>query len=237
MRLSRLSLVTILALSGPSFAASTNIGGTFWGLNSEYGAFGAQATPITNALGVPLAAGTAAPGDGTIIQIGIFGPGVPADPAAFTEADWASFVPLTGMGSSYFAEGPEYNTTMGDGGPPDGFYTHSGISWDDAGHPELTGGRLGIRIFDTTDLIANPDAQWNTATTSFWTLPAPSTNPVVGPTIYMDTAVGESGNRSADFAPLVWESGAAGAFRTVVPEPSTTLLGLLGGLLLLRRRR
>jgi hypothetical protein len=239
MRITRftLYLVSFFSLSTFSFSATASISGTFWGLDGTFGFQGATPTPVADALGVPLTngpAGTGDDGDGAIIQIGYFSaPAAGVDPATYTSGDWGSFVALTGNGSL----NPEFDTTMGDGGGgaiPDGFYTHTGITFDTAVHDGvlLTAQRIGIRFYDDTSVATSTGYNTVTAADAGWILAGAADLPGAPVSPWMDTSVGLGG-----LAALSWESGASGAFKTVIPEPSSMLLGLLGGIFLLRRRR
>ena len=238
MRITRLTLASFFSLSTLSFGATTSISGTFWGLDPTFGfQGGATAKPLTDALGVPLTngpAGTGLDGDGAIIQIGYFsGPAAGADPAWYAALDWLSSVALTGDGSLNSG----FDTTMGDGGGgaiPDGFYTHTGITFDTTAHSgvPLAAQRIGIRFYNGTSVATSTGYNTVSAADGGWVLAGAADLPGTPVSPWMDTSVGLGG-----LAALSWESGPGGAFTTIIPEPSSMLLSLLGGIFLLRRRR
>lgn len=220
-----------------SVACSSSYG-AITAVNTQYTDDFAFATPITNDLGVPLSAGGIANGDGAIIQIGYF-MGVPAatDPATFTPADWAAFVPLTGEGSA----NPHFDTTIGDGvggtGFPENGFFSIGVTFDTAPAtgPAATGlpaapSRIGIRYWDGISLASSTRYNVVTANNSGWILQAPSDTVIPPSNAAMDPAL------ATGALTLVWLDNSS-PFMTSIPEPSTSLLGLLGALLLLRRRR
>lgn len=235
MRITRLTLASFFSLSTLSFGATTSISGTFWGLDPTFGfQGGATAKPLTDALGVSLTNGTGLDGDGAIIQIGYFSaPAAGADPASYTALDWLSFIALTGDGSLNSG----FDTTMGDGGGgaiPDGFYTHTGITFDTTAHSgvPLAAQRIGIRFYNGTSVATSTGYNTVSAADGGWVLAGAADLPGTPVSPWMDTSVGLGG-----LAALSWESGPGGAFTTIIPEPSSMLLSLLGGIFLLRRRR
>jgi len=176
-------------------------------------------------------------GDGAVIQIGYFlGVSTSKDTAIFSASDWASFTPITGLGSP---NASSFDTTIGDNvsnpgnNAPEGMYS-LGILYDDAVNngfpasipPEI---RLGVRVFDTTD---GPTGNYNIVTrfNSAWVLTKPhdDLDPAADPQLIINSST------SAD---LTWQD-ANNAFKTtLVPEPSSFALLGLGGIALLFRRR
>ena len=225
MRAAPLFFAVILGTSSLASAATTGFSSA-WFLPAVPGnPFGAS--PILDSTGAPLAIGD-------VIQFGIFDPTVVSitdDPASFSVAQWDSFIPLTGARSS---NSGAYDTRIGDGQPEAGLFS-IGITFDDVNNPTLTdvpaaptNARFAVRFHDTDRANGN----YNTVTSSNenWLLPGLSTTPGFP----KDTNLND---RFLDDS-LVWEDG-GNAFQTTipVPEPSTSLLGLFGALLLLRRRR
>lgn len=221
-----LVLASLFALTSAGVYAATTSVDSIWTDNFTV------TTPITTSLGVPLSPGGGADGDGAVLQIGYFA-SVPVglDPADYTPADWASFVALTGDDS----KNPGFATTIGDGGAPGGFYT-LGVTFDDDTHSDLptVPSRVGIRYFDGLTVAASSESNIVTSFHGDWIISPPS----IGSTpaaASLDARVPST--PSPPHAPgLVWEQGDASAFK-VVPEPSSTLLGLSAGLLLCLRRR
>lgn len=218
------SLATVFALAtAGAFAATTSVD-SIWTDNFTV------TTPITNSLGVPLPVGGAGDGDGAVLQIGYFA-SVPVglDPASYTPADWASFIPLSGEGSS----NPSYTTSIGDGGAPAGFYT-LGVTFDDTDDDLPTvPSRVGIRYFDGLTVAGSSESNIVTSAHSDWIISPPS----IGSTPAAASLDARVPSSPAPHEPgLVWENGETSAFK-VVPEPSSTLLGLAAGLLLCLRRR
>ena len=248
MRASCLSAAFLIALPSAGLAATTSVD------NQWPNAFGTGVNPRltsdgTTNLTAGATDGTASTaGDGAVFQIGVFvGVSTGLDPASFTPGDWGTFTPITGLGSL----NPGIDTTIGDGtdpggsfvgGFPDGLYA-IGVTFDTTVHTlpaELLAGdlRLGVRYFDTT---ADPDTvtgeQWNTVTSfnSGWVLSSPSDTPSTPKNAKLDDRISPTTGAPVG-EPLVWED-SLNPFITSIPEPSTTLLSLLGASLLFRRRR
>lgn len=170
---------------------------------------------ITNLAGVALTSGGDAIGDGAVIQIGYF--------STSTSGFQGEWVAITGNGSL----NSSILTSVGDGGDSTSSGIFSGIAaFDTAVHTGIpTGGtQLAIRIYDGTTVATS--TTYNTVTSTAWTFVAPAT-PAPLPAVF-----------SLDTATLVWQD-SANAFKTsiLVPEPSTMMLGAIGALGLLRRRR
>ena len=245
MRASCLSVALSLTLPSLSLAATTQV-------NSAWtNAFGAGIVGgISDAFGNPLSLGDPNLGsDGAVFQIGVFmTPSVAQDPTTYSPEDWASFRPLTGLGS----ENPSINTTIGDVAPaptaanemfgiglgaPPGLYS-IGVVFDDGVHGGLPAAprRIGIRFFDS---VGSADGQFNTVTSIDsgweWVMPAdPAPSPA---SASLDAIVDASSGAPFNPAiPLVWQDG-GNPFRTTIPEPSVSILSLLGLACLLRRRR
>lgn len=167
-----------------------------------------------------LLAGTAAAGDGDIIQVGYFTGGI------FT----GTWVPITGVGSPNTA----LITSIGDGGDETSHGIFSiNITFDDSDPTKSTdlptgGTQLALRFFNSSALTGVDAAtHYNTATDASWAFKALS-NAVVTPTgLDMDGAT-----------ELVWEDN-SNPFVTslVIPEPSSALLLGLGGVAFFLRRR
>ena len=196
-----------------------------------FGGWDFSPTPPTNPLrdeiGNPLMAGTDAPDDGAIFQIGYF--------AAGPSPNWDSFVPISST------PGSNHLTTMGDegGAPVDDANGMGGIfsvaltldvndPADAALLPPGYPAQLAIRFFNGTSVASSTHYNTVTSNAATWNLNPPATPPDVPASLNMDAGG------------LVWESGALGHYQTVLstaPEPSTTLLVLLAGAIFLRRRR
>lgn len=220
MRAAPLSLASLLVLSSVGFCATTAVNST-WTDNFNP----AFENPIADSFGAAL------PG-GAVLQIGYFDPAVLAStsvPSTLTE--WASFVAISGSSS----KNPHIDTRIGDGvGGLDGFYD-LGVTFDTATDTDLPGSsaRVGVRYFDPN---GTPGNRWNTVTSAHpaWVMAAPANQPPPPAGAILDARVDSS---PGDPSPgLVWEDN-ANPFQTTVPEPSASLLGLLGAFLLLRRRR
>lgn len=222
--------VALLSLSSPlGFSAVTGIDSA-WTDNFGGGVTGGF---TDGSSGMLLSAGTDVNGDGTIIQFGVFDPAivpVALDPADYEAVHWGAFIALTGDNSA----NPQFNTTMGDGvGLNDGFYD-IGVTFDTTtGSTGLPGApaRVGIRVFN--DLTYESSTAWTTVThaSTDWIMNPPANPFSLSANALLDPLVDPTTGAST----LVWEGGVA--FVTNVPEPSASLLGLLGAALLLRRRR
>lgn len=173
---------------------------------------------VTDILGIPLTSGPDGNGNGAIIQIGYF-----TTTTATFQGDW---VPITGLGSLNSG----FLTTVGDGGDSTTHGIFSGeVVFNDNSPATSTGlpaagAQLAIRFFNGTTL--ENSTHYNTVTSASWNFVAPATPTPLPETLDMDSD------------PLVWED-PNNAFRTgiLIPEPSTMMLGALGALGLLRRRR
>jgi hypothetical protein len=181
-----------------------------------------------------LSAGTAADGDGSVLQIGYYS-GASISAGSLVNPFSGTFVPLTGVGSLNTA----YNTTsIGDfvafGGGANGTFATgtllftvgsltTGNSFPAAGTP------LSIKFFDTTTIIPGTSF-YNSVSDALWVWRSPAT-----PT---DPA---SPNMSLDTAGLVWQGTPfVTSLAVAVPEPSTyafALVGLLGAAFAKRFRR
>ena len=212
---SRLTIASLLLTSSLGFSATT-------GIDSAWLDDFSFATTLNNSLGVPLPVGS-------VIQIGYI-PGAIADPATYSTATWGSFIPLTGDGSNNSGTHP---TAMGDGSAPAGFYT-VGVSFDTTAHSDVpaASSRIAVRFYDGTT-IAN-STFYNTVSInhSDWESVVPTAQGPPPANATMDFHGPGSGGT------FVWEDD-SNPFKTsvLIPEPSSALLGLLGVVFLLRRRR
>ena len=212
---SRLTLASLLLSSSLGFSATTGIDSS-WLDNFSF------ATTLNNNLGVPLP-------EGSVIQIGYI-PGAIADPASYSTATWATFIPLTGDGSNNSGTHP---TVMGDGSAGAGFYT-VGVSFDTTVHSDvpLASARIAVRFYDGTTSANSTLYNTISMNLSDWESVVPTDT---GP---------PPANATMDFhgpgfgGTFVWED-PSNPFKTslLIPEPSSALLGLLGVVFLLRRRR
>jgi len=183
-------------------------------------------TPILGFNNVALSPGpsstpNSSPGDGAVIQIGYF--------STSTDSFAGTWIPITGAGSA----NTSLLTTIGDGG--DNTVDSAGIfngtiSFNDALASASTnlppdGTQLAIRFYNGTTIAGS--THYNTVTSTSWNFKAPSTPAPLPESLDLDSD------------PLKWED-ANNAFKTslaIIPEPSTALLGAIGALGLLRRRR
>jgi len=179
----------------------------------------------------PLTAGTTADGDGAVIQLGYYSQATAANNFLGT------WVPLSGQGS--------LNTGPVDGSSPSIGYNQTSIgdinaSADGAGTfalsltfttgsatignslPGSTSIPLAIRFYNGTS-IAN-STEFNVVSADQWLWQTPSDNPPL-----VTISLSESN--------LEWLGGAASAFKTAVPEPSTAVLAMMSGCALILRRR
>ena len=107
-----------------------------------------------------------------------------------------------------------------------GFYTHTGITFDTTAHSgvPLAAQRIGIRFYNGTSVATSTGYNTVSAADGGWVLAGAADLPGTPVSPWMDTSVGLGG-----LAALSWESGPGGAFTTIIPEPSSMLLSLLGG--------
>ena len=171
-----------------------------------------------------LTAGTAADGDGSVIQLGYFSAGTSATPFAGT------WTPLTGKGgpNSAFA-----NTSIGDtAGNANGAGTFAisitfdpAITGKNANLPATAGIPLGIRVYDNTATASGNYITISGAAASWqWKLPADApNNPVIALSLDDNQLRLENGTTAGATVPA---SPLANTFATTqaVPEPSALLL-------------
>jgi hypothetical protein len=180
--------------------------------------YGNTTVPMTTLGGVNLTAGGNAAGDGAIIQIGYF--------TGATSTFTGTWVPITGLGSVNSA----LLTSVGDGGESTDTGIFQAVAIFNTDNPQASGSlpanntQLAFRIYNDTTLAGS--THYNTVTNANWLFKTPATPAPTPITMSMDAAG------------LVWQD-AANPFKTsiVIPEPSTALLGAVGALGLLRRRR
>ncbi len=192
--------------------------------------------PLVDAEGVPLTAGGSANGDGAIFQVGYF-PGVShlLAPASYTQEEWTSFTPLTGLGSLNAERHP---TTIGGvdsraTGPFGFLFYPSAVAIEldtklDEEVPMDGLAWLGVRFLSGTTLKNSTAFNIVTSDDPLWMLPEPDASPATSAVLDLDEHV------------LVWASGAEGTYQTslsLAPEPGMAVFGVLAGLALLRRRR
>jgi hypothetical protein len=185
--------------------------------------------------------GTAADGDGDVLQLGYFTganfSGQFVVLAGETSANGAALIP----GSNGTGTEPYSDLSIGDlseNGAGDGTFALSldFITSSNSGNNlPAAGTQLALRFYNTTTIT--PSSLYNTVTSSLWVWAAPATPP-------------STVTLSLDDANLVWESIARlgqssnTAFHTTIPipEPSTfasmlTGAGMLGFVVIRRRRR
>lgn len=170
-----------------------------------------------------LNAGTPAPGDGAVLQYGYYSGSTERNPFLGT------FVPLTGPGSIH-----GWSSTIGDGPGATGVRPagqfHVSVFFDlftdtiDDDLP-LPGVPMAIRFYNGTSIADSTEFNTVSNTSGAWDWQA---------------TIGQGNHAFADLsAPgLVWEQGQATAFHTaqLVPEPSISLLLLLGAAIAAKRR-
>lgn len=160
-------------------------------------------------------------GDGAVIQIGYF--------TTTTDTFTGTWVPITGAGSANTL----LLTSIGDGGDnaatSAGIFTGS-VVFDNAlaatsSNLPPSGAQLAIRFFNGTTVEGS--THYNTVTSTSWNFGTLTTPLGIPEVLDLDSSL------------LKWED-AANTFKTslaIIPEPSTALLGAIGALGLLRRRR
>jgi hypothetical protein len=196
--------------------------------NAQGGALVATKVPMRNgadtvfmdASGAPLSAGSPdTNGDGHVLEFGYYDAATIANPFAGT------WVPLTGEGLLNF-----WRTTIGDDATPDGrfdlevFFQPETATGNNL--PPSTNIPMALRFYDNFALSFARNFNTVSNTSGAWNWKNDGTL-----NIFLD-------NPSAS---LVWEGGAASAYRTTipvgVPEPSAALLAACGVVAFLRRMR
>lgn len=173
--------------------------------------------PLRNRTGSVLSAGTAATGDGALVQLGYYSGGSLANPFS------GNWVALSGPGTSYLP------SSVGDGaGQVAGLFKLSfTFPTGFAGEPVI-GTPLCLRFYDAPDTPAAGYFNAMTSTDGSWNWAGIGTVPQLELAINVESV----GN-------LAWQGGAASAFRTTIPipEPSACLLLTASAGLCIRRRR
>lgn len=174
--------------------------------------------PLRNRTGSVLSAGTAATGDGALVQLGYYSGGSLANPFS------GNWVTLTGPGTSYLP------SSVGDGaGQVAGLFKLSlTFPTGFAGEPVI-GTPLCLRFYDAPDTPAAGYFNAVTSTDGSWNWAGIGTVP------QLELAI-----NTGSVENLVWQGGAASAFRTTIPmpEPSGALQAMIGlGILAGTRRR
>lgn len=156
----------------------------------------------------PLGAGTAAPGDGTLLELGYYSSASISNPF---QGSWTVLATST-IGDDGMGVAGSFSTKSILGASSDPLLT--------------TGTPLAVRFYDGTSVggstyfntVSNTSGAWNYITP---TSPSPVINIVI--------------DKTND---VVFQDGGSGAFRTVlpIPEPSIVGLSLLGSFLVLVRR-
>lgn len=176
--------------------------------------------------------------NGSILQVGYFNVDSAVLPLSYDQSIWDTFTPILGVASLNPGKVPS-NVTIQDFGPPfpANFDFSVGFDTETDTLADAVGKRLGIRVFDNTNLSATSTdlrgSDFNTFSSSnpSWILPGESGGSILSPALIIQ-------DDPASTATLSWEFGPTSEFRTVVPEPSSSLALLLGtGLILLRRGR
>jgi hypothetical protein len=175
---------------------------------------GPATKPLLNSVGVALAAGLPADGDGVLLELGYFDAGTPASPFV------GKFVALTGGAS---ADPTLQTTSVGDsgGGAAGTFSISTNFNAGAAvfqGAPPAAGTPLVIRFFDGRTIAAS--THYNVVSGgSNWQWKAP----VEAPGAFVILSLADSG--------LVWQGGAASSFKTAIqgPPPEISTGGGGGG--------
>lgn len=164
---------------------------------------------LTNRTSSPLSAGTSAPGDGTLLELGYYSSASVSNPF---QGSW------TVLATS---------TTGDDGMNVAGSFSTKSILGPSSDLLLTTTTPLAIRFYDGTSVgnstyfnaVSNTSGAWNYIVPSS---PSPVINIVI--------------DKTND---VVFQDGGSGAFRTVlpIPEPSMATLTMIGGLFALIRRR
>jgi len=184
---------------------------------------GNAANPMLNEAGTPLTGGTAALGDGSIIQLGYFNTSID-DPSAV-------WTPIAGLGTSGIINGHDLRVGDFSGGfdVGNGFFSVD-VTFSDSDTLEglpTADTQLAVRFYDTTDASSLNTAKFNTVTNANFKYEAFS-DPSSGTDIDL-----------ASTSTNIWQD-SANPFKTTitaVPEPSSFALLGLGGMALLFRRR
>jgi hypothetical protein len=223
-------LTLVAALTDSSFAAvvQTQV------------SFDSGSTTISDQSSVLLTPGTAADGNGAVIQLGYY------DGASAGNNFVGTWHALTGMGSlntgGNTGAGAAFNTTSigdsGGGAAPGGsgvfgmsLVFDSSVTGTFNDLPSSSTIPLAIKFFNGTTVAGSTN--YNVVSDNSWLWKTPATPSPLPPTVTM----------SLDDPGLTWQSGVGGAFKTslaisAAPEPSRILLLLAGfGSLLLRRRK
>ena len=173
-------------------------------------------TELRDSAGNVLTQGTAAFGDGTILQMGYYSLATTDDPFA---GYWIS---LQGPGSPY-----DYRSRIGDKLGVDGLFDSEWFSHSEPFLLPTTGRPLTVRFFDNTSIGASTFFNAVSNTTGTWNWVNHSS--LIS---YIHISLSDPG--------LVWQGGSGSAYRTTIaiPEPSCgIILTLATGLLATRRRR
>lgn len=159
---------------------------------------------------------------GSLVQVGYFnGVASAVDVTTFGTAQWNTFKPISGLDSP----NPHLVTNLG----APGLFTFV-VTWEpSAGDvvPPNFDYRLGLKIFNGPDEANSTHYNLVTSNNSSWLLPGLSFPPPTGPILTLDPPSPNTHFMGTDFVTDI----------SIAPEPSSTLLALLGLGLLLRRRR
>lgn len=163
---------------------------------------------LTNRTSSPLSAGTSLPGDGTLLELGYYSMASVSNPFGGL---WVVLATST-IGDDGVEIAGSFSTKSILGPSSDPFLT--------------TNTPLSIRFYDGTSVanssyfnaVSNTSGAWNYVVP---TIPTPAINIVIDKT-----------------NEIVFQDGGSGAFRTVlpIPEPSISVLAVIGGLVALTRR-
>lgn len=164
---------------------------------------------LTNRTSSPLSAGTSAPGDGTLLELGYYSSASVSNPF---QGSW------TVLATS---------TTGDDGMNVAGSFSTKSILGPSSDPLLTTTTPLAIRFYDGTSVANSTYFNAVSNTSGAWNYIVPtSPSPVISIVI----------DKTND---VVFQDGGSGTFRTVlpIPEPSMATLTMIGGLFALVRRR
>jgi hypothetical protein len=164
---------------------------------------------LTNRTSSPLSAGTSAPGDGTLLELGYYNSASVSNPF---QGSW------TVLATS---------TTGDDGMNVAGSFSTKSILGQSSDPLLITTTPLSIRFYDGRSVATSTYFNAVSNTSGAWNYIVPtSPSPVINIVI----------DKTND---VVFQDGGWGAFRTVlaIPEPSMAILTMIGGLFTLVRRR
>ena len=165
----------------------------------------------------------------SIVQVGYFsGISTLLDPSSYSNAQWNTFTPISGIDSL----NPSKDTNVNAVGGPGTFGLSLGLTTGTDALPPTYPVRLGIRVYDSTTTTTGTEFNTVSAFVNDWILNDPDVLPAPTAPNLLILSAAEPG--------IAWQADGANAFKTTitaVPEPSSFALLGLGGMALLFRRR